>query len=241
METTDFLIKKTGLDSILDFFYPPQCLVCGAYADRVDRLLCFGCFQKILHRDMPFCLSCRHIIESGGNCGNCDSDSSMPVVALGDYADPLREIIHQYKYHGYRKLGRFLAGWLADDLMKISGMPEIDCLVPVPLYGYRLKSRGFNQAAVLADILGNRLDLPVDIDSLHQVRRTKDQVRLNQDDRERNIKGAFAVYGGNLKDKRVAIVDDVITTGATLREIRQVLLTSGARPVCALVVAAGGN
>jgi ComF family protein len=241
MEISEFLIKKTGLENILDFIYPPQCLVCGDYADRADRLLCSDCLDSIVHREMPFCLNCGIVMESDNNCPNCSPADSIPVFALGDYIDPLREIVHQFKYHGFRMLGRYLAASLADDYQDSLKQLDIEYLVPVPLHGFRLKTRGFNQAAILADIIGIRMNIPVNTESLGQIRRTKDQARLKPDDRSKNIRDAFGVYDDELVDKRVVIVDDVITTGATLKEIKRILEESGAKPVGALVIAAAGN
>jgi len=115
-----------------------------------------------------------------------------------------------------------------------------DFIIPVPLHSYREKSRGFNQAAILSDIIGKRLGVPVDVDNLLKIRRTKDQAKLDPMQRERNIKGAFKLYKDTLRAKRVLLVDDVVTTGATIREAGKVLSGSGAKPVAVCTIAVAG-
>ena len=112
--------------------------------------------------------------------------------------------------------------------------------MPIPLHSYRKKARGFNQAQILSDIICKRLKVPVEAASLLKIRRTKDQVKLDVRQREENIRGAFRVFGDRLTGKRVAIVDDVVTTGATIREAAKVLVNSGAKPAAVIAVAVAG-
>ena len=233
--------QKLGLPHVLDFIYPPRCLLCGANADQCDRLLCMACIDRINTLDEPFCLNCGDVIASGTACPECSPEDTMPVFALGSYVDPLRAGLHEFKYHGYHAVGRFLGSRLlavhGERLVALG----LDFAVPIPLHSLREKRRGFNQAGILSDIIGNGLQLPVDDKSLWQFRKTRDQARLDPAGRWKNITGAFAVSGANLDGKRVALIDDVITTGATMQEARRTLADAGAIPVCGIVLAAAGR
>jgi ComF family protein len=142
-----------------------------------------------------------------------------------------------FKYGGYRKLGVLLAEeWLVRYRPQLDNL-AIDCVIPIPLDSYRERKRGFNQAAVLSDIIASRLNLaPAEI-SLMKVRRTEDQTRLNPERREINMHDAFRVTGDDGAGKRILLVDDVVTTGATLREAIRALSEAGTRPIMAAAIA----
>ncbi|MBN2226469.1 MAG: ComF family protein [candidate division Zixibacteria bacterium] len=241
MTWTHLAAKKLGLPHVLDFIYPPRCLLCGSQADLCDRLLCSDCIHRIDILTEPFCMNCGGILVNGTVCRECPPEDSMPVFALGSYVDPLRSGIHEFKYHGFHEVGRFFAGRLLDAHGKRLAALDPEDIVPIPLYSRREKRRGFNQAGILSDILGNGLQLPVDDTTLWQIRKTRDQARLDPADRWKNIAGAFAVDGDNLAGKRIALVDDVFTTGATMQEARKALIHAGVIPVCGIVLAAAGR
>ena len=161
----------------------------------------------------------------------------MKAAAAGDYAGPLRQIIHAFKYDNRRSLARPLA-----DLMRASGhdvLDGADCIVPVPLHPWRRMRRGFNQAADLALALGPPVR-PI----LWRVRATTPQAHLSAAERQRNVRRAFRVsplvQAGRRSDIRgqvVVLVDDVRTTGATLHACAEALAVAGATEVRALTVA----
>jgi len=234
------LIEKLGLNDLLDFVYPPVCLCCDKSVEESNRLICADCWEKIVEFDFPFCLNCREIVQSGERCSFCKPEEFLPVFALGHYVDPLKEIIHQFKYYGFRKLGSELAERLVNKHFESLGRLKIDCIIPIPLHSFREKSRGFNQAVLLSDIIGKRLGIPLVEGTLVKTRRTRDQAKLDPPGREKNIKGVFRVLSGDLKDKRALIVDDVVTTGATVREAFNVLTDSGTRVTAIATVAVAG-
>jgi len=239
MDGISSIISKSGLSDILDFVYPSLCLVCNDFVPQKNRLVCIECWNRIDNFDDPFCMECHEILTSGLICSQCGIDRVIPVFALGQFVDPLREIIHQFKYGGYQKLGRQLAEEFLKYHQQQLSKVAADFLIPIPLHSYRQKSRGFNQAAILSDIIGEKLDIPVDTTSLMKIRRTKDQAKLKPLAREKNIAGAFAVEGDRLIGKRIIIVDDVMTTGATIQEAMRVCREAGAKPaaVCAAALA----
>ncbi len=233
--------RKLGLPHVLDFVYPPRCLLCGGSADQCDRLLCSDCLNRIETLTEPFCMNCGDILANGAVCPECPPGDSMPVFALGSYVDPLRAGVHEFKYHGFHAVGRYFAGRVLDVHGNRLAALDPEYIVPIPLHSRREKRRGFNQAGILSDILGNGLRIPVDDKTLWQIRKTRDQARLDPAGRWKNIAGAFAISGIDLAGKRIALVDDVFTTGATMQEARKVLLNAGANPVCGIVLAAAGR
>jgi ComF family protein len=238
----DGIIKRSQniFENVLDVAYPPVCLYCDTFIDHSKSLICSRCWNRAVQFDYPFCSNCGEILEKELYCKECSNEYSLPVFALGHFVEPLKEIIHKFKYNDYSKLavglGSRILGNYAEDMKKL----KIDLILPIPLHSYREKIRGFNQAAVFSDIIGRGLGVRVVHRSLLKIKRTKDQTRLNPQQREVNIKGVFRVVGDKLKGNRVMIVDDVITTGATIREAARVLIEAGVKPVAYCVVAVAG-
>jgi len=226
-----------GLNHVLEVIYPSLCLVCGRPPDKPGELVCRACLGRIDGAVYPFCAVCGSHMERGVQCPVCGPEEALPVIGAGNHVEPLKELVHHFKYHGFRRLAELFAGILTAEYENLIRETAVELLVPVPLHSYRHKARGFNQSRVLADILGRSLGLPVAGENLERVKRTRDQTRLNDIQREHNVRDAFAVTGHELDGRRVLLVDDVITTGATLREARRTLETGGARPVMAAVVA----
>jgi ComF family protein len=149
-------------------------------------------------------------------------------------------MIRQFKYRGFRRLGPELAGRVIEKNIEILEKLNLDIIIPIPLHSYRLKSRGFNQAEILADIFSSRLNIPVDKEFLRKIKNTRDQKILNHDDREDNIRGAFKIFGNSGAGRNILLVDDVVTTGATMREARKVIRQAGGNVLLAAVVATAG-
>ena len=189
---------------------------------------CAGC-------DAPgawLCLACRDA---------CDAEDvpriGLPVRAAGTYAGPLRMAIHRYKYRGEpglaAELGDLVASLLAADLARGA---RVDVIVPVPLHPRRVRERGYDQTALLAERVASRTDVPLRT-ALRRVRHLRPQIELDRPERLRNVSGAFAGVSGSLRGTAVALVDDVVTTGATLRETARAARRCGARRVRAYAVA----
>jgi ComF family protein len=149
------------------------------------------------------------------------------------YAFPLDRMIPRLKYHGRLAVAPVLAECLAR-AVEHAGRP--DRLVAMPLHPTRIRERGFNHASEIARELGKRLGLPLDTSRCSRVRDTPPQMGLKHDERRRNVRGAFA-WAGDVRGQRIAIVDDVMTTGTSLDELAQTLKKAGAREVEAWVVA----
>jgi len=202
--------------------------VLRALADALVPPRCAGC-------DAPgswLCVACRDSVEA-----RTVRAGTLPIRAGGAYEGPLRRAIHRCKYRDERglsaELGDLLAALVAEDLAL--GV-TIDAVVPVPLHRSRVRARGYDQTALLAARVAYRVALPL-VPALHRIRPTRPQVELDRAQRARNVEGAFVAEARSLRGLRVALVDDVTTTGATLTAAAKAARSAGARAVRAYVVA----
>ncbi len=224
----------------LDTLFPRSCVGCG----MADQAICDQCFAEIVRIEQQACFRCGKISELGRTCRTCRAHSHLfQVLAAAHYADgPLREALHTVKYHGRLDLTRPLV-----DL--ITGNQQIDCwlraqdpqhtiLVPVPLARRRLWKRGFNQSALLSQHLSNQYDLPMNTKLLQRRRNTATQVALHRAMRQQNVMDAFvSLRSETISRHTIILVDDIMTTGATLTACAEALHSAGARRICALALA----
>lgn len=216
-------------NDILDFIFPPHCLYCG----RLGRFICDDCRGKIIRIKRQSCPFCHKESEAGSSCPTCHRSHRLyGVRALGFFHDPiLKQIIHQFKYEGISAAG----GELAEMLAPLVG--AVDILTFAPVTRQRYNQRGYNQAEILAIGLGSLLEKPV-YRGLKKIRQTKRQVGLKRRERLANLEGAFVTADPEMiVGKEVLVIDDVLTTGATLEECAKVLRKVGAKRVRGLVLA----
>jgi ComF family protein len=223
---------------MLDVLYPPVCGICGKPADSEDRLICDTCWDLIKGFEAPYCSGCRSLLFDRLYCRECRS-SPMVMFSLGYFDDHLQSIIHDLKFHGLKPLAAGLGRGLADLIVPVADRVKADLVIPVPLHESRRLGRGFNQAEEIAREISRQLNVSLQSDLLFATRKTKQQARLPAAQREANVRGAFAVddENGVLKGKRIILVDDVTTTGATLRENARVLRQAGAGKIVGAVAA----
>lgn len=207
------------------------CSLCGAPAPA--RGLCSGCWDDLPWLGAAYCDCCAHPLPFPGRCGRCLAEPPQfdTVIAACRYTFPVDGLIQAYKYGGRLAYTTALAAVLAQP-----ARPRPDLIVPMPLADRRLRERGFNQALELARDLGRRLAVPVDATLCVKTRDTAAQTRLPWQARRRNIRGAFVVQG-DVTGRHVAVVDDVLTTGATLHELARNLKRAGATRVSGYVIA----
>lgn len=226
------------LQDLLDVVYPPVCGLCGSEADSDDRLICIRCRDSIEGLEAPYCARCRAFIHEKTVCPECRK-ADMIIFSLGYFDRHLKTILHDLKFSGLKPLAATLGRKLAERIASHPTPVSIDVILPVPLHHTREYQRGFNQSEEIAREIGRCLGIAMRPEILYAARRTRQQARLPVTEREANVRGAYAVddEGGYLRGKRVLLVDDVTTTGATLRENARVLRESGARRVIAAVAA----
>jgi ComF family protein len=216
----------------LDLLYPPQCPGCG----RVGVLFCDRCRSLVQAYPADVCFRCARPQLIRGLCPTCSAiGSSLEAVFPATiFVGPIRKAIHDFKYEGVRDLAIPLADWLlaAWRLYDLAA----DLIVPVPLHSKREAERGYNQSALLAEVLGRGVRVPVNKHLLSRRRATLPQVGLSLQQRHRNVEKAFACQN-SLLDKVVVVVDDVCTTGATLEACAEVLRDAGAMSVWGFTLA----
>jgi ComF family protein len=214
----------------IETVYPRRCAGCGLRGVWV----CDECFALVPLDDEPKCPRCG--VPIGFSRCRCP-DLALEIDrfrAVGPYRQWLGASIRYFKYGGERARGDHLGELLAS---RINEFLPFDCLVPVPLHRSRIRERGFNQAAILANVAGELLGVPVE-EVLARNRDTGHQARLGADDRRVNVRGAFAVPNQNaVAGRRLVLVDDVMTTGSTLNACAKVLIEAGASWVGAVVLA----
>jgi len=217
-------------------YFQRHCLLCGE-SDAASRhaALCSACHLSLPHLSAESCPVCALPASQGQVCGACLADSpafDFTVAALR-YAFPADALIHALKYRGDLALTRTLADLLSAKIIAVS---QPDCLLPMPLHPTRLRERGFNQALEIARALAKTTSVDLLADACERIRDTPPQIGLPWKARTRNMRGAFAC-AADLRGLHVAMVDDVMTTGATLNELATVLKKCGATQVSAWVVA----
>ena len=247
MEVSSNLAAKAGR-WLLDALLPPRCLGCGAeVAD--PSALCAGCWEAVQFIEPPFCQCCgmpfeilppKGIEDAGAKCGEClrappPYDRARAVFR---YDDASRDLVLRFKHADRTDAAPAFAAWMARSGAELLGAAEI--VVPVPLHRRRLFVRRFNQSALLAQALAKRTGALYWPDLLCRTRNTPSQGRLSPAGRRRNVAGAFKVSkvdAPRLKGARLLLVDDVMTTGATLKACAHVLKRAGASHVDVITLA----
>ena len=218
----------------LRWLFALHCMVCGE-PGQDGRDLCRAC-RDALPWQGPACLRCALPLPCPGTCGAClqHPPPLMETHAVFDYAFPLDRLLPRLKFHRDFASGRVLAQAMAD---RCASLSRPDALLPLPLHRGRLRRRGYDQALELARPLAHALGVPLLDDVLQRVKSTSAQSRLDAEARQRNMRGVFHVVAGKPLPGHVVLVDDVMTTGATLHAAATTLLAAGVRRVDAWVCA----
>ena len=200
------------IHSVLNFLFPQKCVGCG----KKNKILCQECLKRI---DYPAFLKCNNIF------------------AASDYNDEtVKKAIWLLKYRGIKQIAEPLAELIKQRIWEKIKFKDAT-IIPIPLSRTRMRERGFNQSELIAKYLSDKVITNV----LYKIKETASQVSLkNREERLNNLKDCFAIKNPEIiKDKNIILIDDVSTTGATVREARKVLRPAGAKKIIALVVARG--
>lgn len=223
-----------NIRSGMRLFLPAQpCVLCGSMSH--DGLWCAACDHALPYLDTPHCPVCALPAPGGEVCGHCLSHPPLftRTAAVFGYSFPLDKLIHAMKYGEQLALAHTFGKKLAHRIGR-DNLP--DCVIPMPLHPAKLRARGFNQSLLLAASTARELDLELLPRACRRVRDTPPQSTLPWKERKRNVRGAFEC-ATDLSGKRVALVDDVLTTGASLDALAEAVLKRGASEVSAWVVA----
>jgi competence protein ComFC len=211
--------------ALLELIFPPSCAGCG----RVDNAWCSRCDTQLhnieiepLQQTLP------------------TAYRDLQVVSTGWHTELLQTSIQALKYENLPILAQPLGIRLASLLSELDW--HVDLIIPVPMHAARLRSRGYNQAALLTNVLGKLVEISVSEDALQRVRDTRSQVGLSRVERLENMADAFYADSAAVRDRAILLVDDVATTGATLRGCAEALYAAGAAIVYGMTVSAAlGN
>lgn len=224
------------LDLAAGILLPPRCLLCGGSGDVRARDLCRDC-----EADLPWldgaCARCGLPLDGGtalaDRCGRCRGHAQphRHCHAALHYEFPADELLAALKYRGALAHARVLGTLLAESLGRHGAGRDVDLLVPIPLHASRLMERGFNQSHELARFTAERLGVTLDGRALRRLRSTVPQVGLTRIARGDNVRGAFVAHPARVARRHVALLDDVVTTGATVAAAAHALLAAGAATV----------
>ncbi len=229
-------------DFILDILFPKTCLNC----QKEGSYLCYDCFSLIPILDRQYCPFCQKpkFVFDGKTCPNCRRRHKLKgLFCAADYKNFIvKKMIRQFKYEPLvKELAKPLSSLVLAHLkhLNISDFSDF-LLVPVPLHERKLRERGFNPAEEIAKKLSESSNVPVLNNVLVKIKSTPAQAELKKEEREKNIKGVFSCLNKELvANKKILLVDDVFTTGATLEECACVLKNVGAKEIWGMVVARG--
>ncbi|MBU1366725.1 MAG: ComF family protein [Candidatus Omnitrophota bacterium] len=241
-------VLKGYLKAAKNIFFPSLCFSCEKKIS--GEYLCPKCKEKIEFLHPPLCRFCSKPINpaparrgwiNNNEVGRCEECLGKPltyqrVICVTAYKEPLVGLIHLFKYKNYDYLAGPLSLLMANYLTTIGlNLSGYHFIVPVPIHPYTLKTRGYNQTALLGKNLANYFKIPFRDDIIVERIYKKSQTNLNKQEREKNIKGVFTAKK-NLKDRRIILIDDIFTTGATLRECASVLKNNGASNITAITL-----
>lgn len=233
---------KKVFDVLGDLLFPARCPVCDKVVPQWDRGICCECLKNIRYVEPPRCLKCgKHIEEETEEyCPDCEKRPHFYKQgrALFYYKD-IAKAIYRYKYKGRKAyaqvFGREMCYYLGDYIKSL----QADAIIPVPLFKRKARRRGYNQATLLARILGEELGIPVEEKLVVRNKNTRPLKLLNPEERLNNLKKAFILMENGVKLKRVIIIDDIYTTGSTIDALAELLIKRGIEEVYFVTLAIG--
>lgn len=237
-DVAKFGLSQLGLlvQDAVDFFVPPRCVQCK----KTGSAYCERCREAVQWVREPICQKCggRMGRRNGRICRRCQQNMFPHIEKIRTavhYGSPLSEVIHKFKYEKLFGLAKPLAQLMVQAWPR--WQMEVDVVVPITLYKTRLKERGYNQSALLVRQFCRLVPLPADEKALARVRETERQATLSATARAQNVQDAFVARQERVAGKRVLLVDDVCTTGATLDSAAKALMAAGATTAVAYCLA----
>ena len=228
------------LNRFLNILFPESCPLCQRPSTKHKTApICPDCWDAVRPYNGAICKRCGAplVSEASLACGEClkDEPAFTHARCFGLHDGALKKAINLFKFHGIKRLSKPLS----EKIFHME-LPGADMVLPVPLYKKRLRERGFNQSALLGKYVAKRLGVPLNLSSLVRNRDTRPQVGLSAKERKKNIRNAFEIREqGVIKGRRVLLIDDVFTTGATARECSKVLNKAGAQEVFVITLSHG--
>lgn len=238
------LANMSTLTSLLNVIFPPRCLMCKTPTQAHPRM-CSDCWDKLTFITTHSCYKCGIPVEQGHTlehnyCGNCIAH--MPPYrcarAVWVYDNHIRPFITRFKYSDYTIAAPFLAQQMVHQHRSL--IADTDLIVPVPLHWTRLLKRRYNQAALLAYYMSKQTHIPYTLNACVRAKATRPQYTLSKAGRMKNVSGVFHVkpkHSHRIANKHILLIDDVMTSGATITACTKALLKHGAKEVSVLTCA----
>ena len=222
--------------SLIDLFFPPYCLNCSQVLVTSECWLCTGCWVGLPRTDY-------HLNDDNPLARKFHGRFPVEhVMAFGIYSDEnsIQKLVHHLKYYNKPRIGETLGRHYGLILRDMAWSKHLDLIIPVPLHKSKLRKRGYNQNDGFAKGLSIALSIPWSAGALDRARKTDPQVSKGRRDRLTNIEGAFEVVDPqSIRNKHILLVDDVITTGATMEACALPLLTAGAKAISLAAIGTG--
>ena len=226
---------------MINWLYPKRCPMCDELMK--EPYCCEACYKKLVFVKQPYCYQCGQPLELEEQeyCTDCRKHpkSFESNKALLLYDDRVRESLARFKFHNRREYAAFYAEECVKQYGNLIASYELDAIIPVPVHSRKKRERGYNQAALFGRELAKRMGLPFWKEGLKRSIYTLPQKELNNVERLKNLEKAFHIGKNNVKLKKILVVDDIYTTGATLEACSRVLLQGEAAKVYTLTVAIG--
>ncbi|UCG34941.1 MAG: ComF family protein [Candidatus Omnitrophota bacterium] len=221
-----------------DIIYPPLCFACERKIQ--EGYLCPECQDKVEYLFPPLCRLCSRPLSYKNSylCSGCIGKKSpfKRVISITAYKEPMTKLLHLFKYKNYDYLGRFLSHLMIQHIERI-GL-DLSCyqaIIPVPLHPFRRKERGYNQTELLAKQIANHFQIPLRNDIIYQKKDKTSQTKLKKEQREKAMQGVF-IAKESLKGKNIVLIDDILTTGSTLKECALTLKKRNTKDIIAITL-----
>lgn len=236
-------VAKKIIEHCITILYPRTCPVCGEIL-KIDKLqICKECKKKINYIAEPLCKKCgKQLINLEQEfCFDCSSKEHKFTrgLALYRHDEWIRKSIYRFKYHNKREYAKIYANEIVLQYEERIRQWNADYLVPIPLHKSKLRTRGYNQAEDLCKELSKLLQIPMEKNCVLRIKKTLPQKELNDKQRKNNLKNAFKIGEIDVKLKKVILVDDIYTTGATIDSVAQVLIHSGVSDIFFITISIG--
>lgn len=237
---------KKVLREVVNAVLPPACPMCGRPAPfaggrRVD--ICPECMHIVSYVSEPVCLKCGKPVQNdeAEYCSDCSKKKHIydQACAVYEYSQSVKDSIYRFKYHNKREYAHIYAKQIKDKCGRMISAWSPDVMIPVPIHSSRLKERGFNQAQLIAEELEHLTGIPMDCESLARVVKTVPMKELDNAQRVKNLQNAFQADKKVVEYKKVLIVDDIYTTGATFDACAAVLKQAGVQKVYGVSLCVG--
>lgn len=230
------------MNYLKELLFPRRCPVCDEIVSGFGEFICPGCYERLEPVDGAVCCQCGKKLSDGEGeyCRDCRRekhlfDRNFPLYSYRDIADG----IYRFKYGNRQEYAGFFGREMAARYRGIREKIRPDGLIPVPLHRERMRKRGYNQAELLAEVIGREWNIPVYRKMVIRQKKTLPQKDLNAAERQNNLKKAFNLAGNGVKLNTIIIVDDIYTTGSTLDAISELFRESGTRKIYGMTLAIG--